>query len=147
MNFITGKHLSRRTFLQGMGTTVALPLLDAMVPAGRLWRDRAATDFTRFVGIEESMGCAGGSDWGDQQFLFAPEKVGRDFEFGRLDHRQHSRREGRVQEVAAQVHAAAGPRPFASARIAVVGRVDAAVAFIADAQPAAAPPAPGCRGP
>ena len=81
MNFITGKHLSRRTFLRGMGTTVALPLLDAMVPAGRLWRDRAATDFTRFVGIEESMGCAGGSDWGDQQFLFAPEKVGRDFEF------------------------------------------------------------------
>jgi hypothetical protein len=31
--FITQKHLGRRTFLQGLGATVALPLLDAMVPA------------------------------------------------------------------------------------------------------------------
>jgi len=30
---ITKKHLSRRTLLRGIGTTVALPLLDAMVPA------------------------------------------------------------------------------------------------------------------
>lgn len=32
--FITKKHLSRRTVLRGMGATVGLPLLDAMVPAG-----------------------------------------------------------------------------------------------------------------
>ena len=31
--FITKKALSRRTFLRGAGTTLALPLLDAMVPA------------------------------------------------------------------------------------------------------------------
>jgi len=31
--FIFKKHLSRRTFLRGTGVTVALPLLDAMVPA------------------------------------------------------------------------------------------------------------------
>jgi hypothetical protein len=31
--FITQKHLGRRTFLRGLGATVALPLLDAMVPA------------------------------------------------------------------------------------------------------------------
>jgi len=31
--FITRKHLSRRTFLRGTGAAVALPLLDAMVPA------------------------------------------------------------------------------------------------------------------
>src|SRR5437867_10476958 len=31
--FITKKALSRRTFLKGLGTTVALPMLDAMVPA------------------------------------------------------------------------------------------------------------------
>lgn len=31
--FITKKALHRRTFLRGMGATVALPLLDAMVPA------------------------------------------------------------------------------------------------------------------
>ncbi len=31
--FITKKHLPRRTFLRGMGVTVALPLLDSMLPA------------------------------------------------------------------------------------------------------------------
>jgi hypothetical protein len=30
---ITKKHLARRTFLRGLGTTLALPLLDSMVPA------------------------------------------------------------------------------------------------------------------
>ena len=29
MNYITGKHISRRTMLQGMGAAVGLPLLDA----------------------------------------------------------------------------------------------------------------------
>ncbi len=33
MNFITKKHLARRTFLKGMGATIALPMLDAMMPA------------------------------------------------------------------------------------------------------------------
>lgn len=31
--FVTRKHLSRRTLLRGLGTAVALPFLDAMVPA------------------------------------------------------------------------------------------------------------------
>src|SRR5688500_9991007 len=31
--FITKKHLSRRTFLQAAGATMALPLLDSMIPA------------------------------------------------------------------------------------------------------------------
>ena len=31
--FVTKKHLSRRTFLTGVGVTVALPLLESMVPA------------------------------------------------------------------------------------------------------------------
>jgi hypothetical protein len=30
---ITGKHLARRSFLRGMGVTIALPILDAMTPA------------------------------------------------------------------------------------------------------------------
>lgn len=30
---VTKKHLPRRTFLRGLGTTLALPLLDSMVPA------------------------------------------------------------------------------------------------------------------
>jgi hypothetical protein len=81
MGIITGKHLSRRTFLRGAGASVALPFLDAMIPAGKA---SAATPgvppFTRLVCIEESMGVAGSSDWGDSQHLFAPERVGRDFE-------------------------------------------------------------------
>ncbi len=79
MNFITGKHLSRRTFLRGSGASVALPYLDAMVPAGRSWRD-PAEGFTRLVCVEESHGAAGGNLWGDTQHLFAPPTLGRDFE-------------------------------------------------------------------
>jgi len=30
---VTGKHLSRRTVLRGMGAAIALPMLDAMTPA------------------------------------------------------------------------------------------------------------------
>ena len=33
MMIATRKHLPRRTFLRGLGTAVALPWLDAMVPA------------------------------------------------------------------------------------------------------------------
>jgi hypothetical protein len=33
MTFITKKHLPRRTFLRGVGTALALPLLDSMAPA------------------------------------------------------------------------------------------------------------------
>ena len=33
MQFITKKALHRRTFLRGVGATLALPLLDSMVPA------------------------------------------------------------------------------------------------------------------
>jgi hypothetical protein len=32
--FITRKHISRRATLKGLGVSVALPLLDAMIPAG-----------------------------------------------------------------------------------------------------------------
>ncbi len=82
MEFITGKHLSRRSFIRGTGVSVALPFLDAMVPAGRVWRGGArAPGFTRLVCIEESMGAAGCSDWGAARHLFAPAQVGRDFEF------------------------------------------------------------------
>lgn len=41
--FITKKHLARRTFLRGAGVAVALPLLDAMVPAGTALAKTAAS--------------------------------------------------------------------------------------------------------
>ena len=31
--FISKRHIPRRTFLRGVGATIALPLLDAMMPA------------------------------------------------------------------------------------------------------------------
>ena len=42
MTFITKKHLPRRTFLQGMGVTLALPLLDSMIPAATAQSKTAA---------------------------------------------------------------------------------------------------------
>src|SRR5436190_1079966 len=35
--FITKKAIRRRTFLKGAGATLALPLLDAMIPAATAW--------------------------------------------------------------------------------------------------------------
>ena len=52
MTFLTGRHLSRRTFLRGAGATVALPFLDAMVPAGRA--GTAVPDATRVVVLATS---------------------------------------------------------------------------------------------
>ena len=41
-NFLTKKHLSRRTVLRGTGVALALPLLDAMVPASTALAQTAA---------------------------------------------------------------------------------------------------------
>ena len=41
--FISKKHLSRRSVLRGLGTSVGLPLLDAMVPAATALAQTAAT--------------------------------------------------------------------------------------------------------
>ena len=81
MAFNSGKYLPRRTFLRGIGTTVALPFLDAMVPAGRSGAAiLAAADTTRLVCIEEVHGLPGCNEWGADRHLFAPATVGRDFE-------------------------------------------------------------------
>jgi hypothetical protein len=47
VTFITKKHLSRRTFLQGTGVTLALPLLESMVPAATALAQSAAAPKTR----------------------------------------------------------------------------------------------------
>ena len=50
--FIVKKQLPRRTFLRGAGATIALPLLDAMVPAGTaLGQTAAAPKKSRFVAV------------------------------------------------------------------------------------------------
>jgi hypothetical protein len=47
MGFLTKRHLSRRTFLNGMGVSLALPLLDSMLPAGTALAQTAAKGRTR----------------------------------------------------------------------------------------------------
>jgi hypothetical protein len=81
VDVITGKQMPRRTFLRGVGATVALPFLEAMLPAGRgRARALAATpDRTRLVCIEEVHGLAGCNNWGASKHLFAPAATGRDF--------------------------------------------------------------------
>ncbi len=49
--FLTKKHIPRRTFLRGVGVSLALPLLDSMVPAFTPLRMTAAGPVRRFVGI------------------------------------------------------------------------------------------------
>jgi hypothetical protein len=81
VSFITGKHMPRRTFLRGVGATVALPFLDAMVPARGRGLQAATGGRTRLVCIEEVHGLAGCNEWGARQHLYAPATVGRDFTF------------------------------------------------------------------
>ena len=47
--FISKKHIDRRTFLRGMGVTMALPLLDAMIPARTLLAFTAARPVPRLA--------------------------------------------------------------------------------------------------
>jgi len=79
MHFVTGKHLPRRTFLKAAGATVALPFLDAMVPARRTLAHAAPKEPMRLVCIEEVHGMAGCTTFGASKFLFAPETTGSNF--------------------------------------------------------------------
>ena len=52
MSFITKRHIPRRTFLQGTGVTLALPIVEAMIPASTaLAQTVAGQTKSRFVGI------------------------------------------------------------------------------------------------
>ena len=87
MEFITGKYIGRRTFLKGLGASVGLPYLDAMVPAGRMSGAvaRVAEEKTPLIAIEEVHGLAGCNEWGATQFLYAPEIIGKDFELSDIN--------------------------------------------------------------
>jgi hypothetical protein len=73
MNFITKKHLSRRTLLRGAGVALALPLLESMIPAQTPLAKTAAVPPTRFTGIFVPHGAAPG--------YWVPSKAGSGFEF------------------------------------------------------------------
>jgi len=71
--FITKKHIPRRTFIRGVGVTVALPLLEAMLPAQTPLGKTAAAPVRRFVGIWHPHGAAPG--------YWSPLQEGSNFEF------------------------------------------------------------------
>jgi hypothetical protein len=71
--FITKKGLSRRTVLRGMGATLSLPLLDAMVPALTPVVQSAANPTKRLGIVFFPLGWRPG--------FWIPQTVGADFEF------------------------------------------------------------------
>lgn len=79
--FISKKHLSRRTVLRGMGVTMALPLLDSMVPAQTPIANSAAASKPRLACIEMVHGAAGSTGEGTEKHYWSPSKAGSDFEF------------------------------------------------------------------
>ena len=76
MNFITRKHLHRRTLLKGLGAAIALPFLDAMVPV----RAAAQTRKMRLVAMEMVHGSAGATAFGATRNLWAPAATGSAFD-------------------------------------------------------------------
>lgn len=77
--FITRKHISRRTMLRGMGVTMALPLLEAMVPA-RTALAKTAAGKVRLSAIEMVHGSAGATVVGAQKHLWSPAATGKAFD-------------------------------------------------------------------
>src|SRR4051812_4452884 len=71
--FVFKKHLSRRAVLKGAGATIALPLLDAMIPASTLLAQTAAAANPRLGFIYFPHGAL--------QDEWQPKATGRDFDF------------------------------------------------------------------
>jgi hypothetical protein len=74
---LSGKHLDRRTVLKSVGATLALPLLDAMTPAGRVSATGAPV---RLVCIEMVHGSAGSTQLGLERHLWSPAAEGTGFD-------------------------------------------------------------------
>jgi hypothetical protein len=74
--FITKLSLPRRTFLRGMGATLALPLLDAMVPALTATAQTAANPPRRFGAVFVPMG--------ERPSHWTPKTTGPGFEFSEI---------------------------------------------------------------
>jgi len=77
--FITQKHLSRRAALKGLGVTVALPFLEAMVPA-RTALAQTAAGKVRLACIEMVHGSAGSTAFGIKENMWAPAATGSKFD-------------------------------------------------------------------
>ena len=83
---LSRKHISRRTVLRGVGATMALPFLDAMIPARSVFAKTAAARIAsraRLVCIEQVHGAAGCSEYGLAQNLWSPAATGRSFDISK----------------------------------------------------------------
>jgi hypothetical protein len=98
--FISKKHLSRRTFLRGAGVSLALPLLDSMVPAATALGQTAATPKTR-------LGCIY-IPHGATMEKWTPAQEGTDFQFSEILQPLEPFRQ-RVCVVSDLAHAAVAP--------------------------------------
>jgi hypothetical protein len=73
--------MSRRTVLQGMGVTLALPMLESMVPALTAQRRTAAgSPRVRMACLEMVHGSAGATKFGLEKNMWSPAKDGHDFD-------------------------------------------------------------------
>jgi len=81
MEFLTKKHISRRTILRGLGVTMALPMLDAMSPAGTVFaKTVAAGKKVRLSAIEMVHGSAGATVFGSGKNFWSPAQLGTAFD-------------------------------------------------------------------
>ena len=74
--FITRKHLSRRAVLRGAGVAIALPLLDAMIPAATALAATAAAPRPRLGFVYFPHGAV--------MARWRPEAVGKEFDFPQI---------------------------------------------------------------
>jgi hypothetical protein len=82
MSYLTRQTLNRRTVLKGLGVSVSLPLLEAMIPA-RAADAQQVVGKKRFVAIEMVHGSAGSTAFGEKNHLWAPAETGRNYTFGK----------------------------------------------------------------
>ena len=78
--FLTKNHLSRRTVLRGAGATLALPLLDAMIPAATALAQTAAAPKLRMGFFYIPHGAImGNTSYGPEMDRWTPSGAGADF--------------------------------------------------------------------
>lgn len=78
---ILHKPLPRRTFLRGVGATMALPFLDSMLPAFSTVAHGASTRPVRLGYMYKPNGAIGSCDRSPRPFLWTPRTAGRGFAF------------------------------------------------------------------
>jgi uncharacterized protein DUF1552 len=123
MAFVTKKHLPRRTFLRGVGATIALPLLDSMVAAQTPMRKTAAAVKSRLSCIYVPHGAT--------MDKWTPAASGKGFEFTEILSPLEKLRD-RVTIVSNLAHAKAG----AVGSDAGADHARSAAVFLSGAQPA-----------